>query len=671
MSRRPAKTTIAALTAVCLLASAALSGSARSETDDGTAVFHGGVAAHEGTGARIVVPGHDGARVMFREVTDPPGADTMPFAERIGVPVDITPPADVTTAEVRLAFDPDRELPAAAAGGERPTIANTFIAVYDDHLRAWLPLETTFDDRSNEMVATTPHFSEFGLYSVLPGQWSLPNPLADATATLGAIRSGLSATVDVVYDTTTSGLKALQEHVLKPLAGYAGHMWQDATGAYPDGKHVDCGAGRGPDGSAIKGASSGASAVAVRWQAATTGELAGKLRVCVVADPAGPEPVFWLRLENHLGAPLHLFPPRASNLPPQAAFVSVMWNDYDIAMIDDPLLLLQRFFSAAGAFSIVAGASGSELEITDTRSAFTINAAVNWLAVTLDLTMLLLSMLAPATRAWAKETLDWQHAATRKIPRDSRNRPARTLTPEDLAPWRQASDAGQLIDLYNCVKGAFEAVKEPSAADALDMARQCISTVFDAAVAGVAGAVLANLKVAPEVRDLFRHGNETATITVRPPITDNQLKRVDWEKVAGPLLLCGELEPDLRRVDYHDISGDGVPDSFVRMDCATGDDRYPNTILVYDGASSAARPRMLDALLVAEDDVYLNRGGCLQFDGSRVTLRGRTYRDTDPAGDPTLLVTQTSTWNGSKLVRGYKNVSQALPKDLEIYPGCS
>lgn len=36
--------------------------------------------------------------------------------------------------------NPDKDLPAATGGNQRPTVANTFIAVYDDRLSAGVAL---------------------------------------------------------------------------------------------------------------------------------------------------------------------------------------------------------------------------------------------------------------------------------------------------------------------------------------------------------------------------------------------------------------------------------------------------------------------------------------------------------------------------------------------------
>jgi hypothetical protein len=194
-----------------------------------------------------------------------------------------------------------------------------------------------------------------------------------------------------------------------------------------------------------------------------------------------------------------------------------MWNDYDLAMIDDPLLLLQRLFSVAVASSTIAGTRGSELEITETGTGFTIGVGVNTFAIVLDIAVTLLSIVAPATRAWAKQTLEWEHAAIKQIVRDRKGQPVKTLTSDDLLAPAALTAAGDLLDLYNCLATAHGAGKNRGLADMLDMARDCISSIFDSAVSDVASGVLASLKVAPEAHDLIAHGQDTATITVRPP----------------------------------------------------------------------------------------------------------------------------------------------------------
>ncbi len=150
----------------------------------------------------------------------------------------------------------------------------------------------------------------------------------------------------------------------------------------------------------------------------------------------------------------------------------------------------------------------------------------------------------------------------------------------------------------------------------------------------------------------------------------NRLTNVDWVQLAGPQLNCGSLDPELRKAQQYDITGDGIPDSFVTLDCYTGTDRYPSTLLVYDGTSSPQQPQLLGAPLTSNDDFYLFGKPCLKFSGRNVTVRGSRYRAADPPPAPTLRVTQTITWTGTAFTRGHTGVTDAPPGQL-AFVDCS
>src|SRR5262249_13744063 len=139
-------------------------------------------------------------------------------------------------------------------------------------------------------------------------------------------------------------------------------------GSYPKEKHVDCGGGLDAVGDKIsrwvdRNAPSGRSAPSKGWTVEITGGLADKLRGCVVDDPTSPVSR-GLRIENHAAAPLGLFPPK-DVFPPSKAGIDTSTNDYDYAMIDDPLFLAQRWFAYVALGSdIVAGARGFEIRVT-------------------------------------------------------------------------------------------------------------------------------------------------------------------------------------------------------------------------------------------------------------------------------------------------------------------
>ena len=108
-------------------------------------------------------------RIAVAPSPSPPTADAVATALR-RPPVEITPSVPLPGAEVRLPFDPKSELP--EAGGNRATIANAYIAVYNQGVGAWVPLGTRFED--GELVAAAPHFSRFGTFVVDPAKavWS-------------------------------------------------------------------------------------------------------------------------------------------------------------------------------------------------------------------------------------------------------------------------------------------------------------------------------------------------------------------------------------------------------------------------------------------------------------------------------------------------------------------
>lgn len=133
----------------------------------------GGVVGRGGGPARVSVPpgaASDGTTVRIAVASSPPPPSADAVATALRPPVEIAPSAPLPGAEVRLPFDPLTELP--EADGNRATIANAYIAVYNEDIGAWVPLETRFED--GELVATAPHFSRFGTFVVDPAKaaWS-------------------------------------------------------------------------------------------------------------------------------------------------------------------------------------------------------------------------------------------------------------------------------------------------------------------------------------------------------------------------------------------------------------------------------------------------------------------------------------------------------------------
>ncbi len=145
--------------------------------------------------------------------------------------------------------------------------------------------------------------------------------------------------------------------------------------------------------------------------------------------------------------------------------------------------------------------------------------------------------------------------------------------------------------------------------------------------------------------DFVRHAGTVGVIGIMAPRRESRLRDVGWLAVAGPNLGCDREPEMLRDPVEHDITGDGVPDTFVTLDCYTSNQIYPDHIEVYDGASDPAAPALLGVLT---DGVRANfHLKCLTFDGRTMHTRGFVLRGGDPAGVPSLLGVRTATWDGT------------------------
>jgi hypothetical protein len=148
-----------------------------------------------------------------------------------------------------------------------------------------------------------------------------------------------------------------------------------------------------------------------------------------------------------------------------------------------------------------------------------------------------------------------------------------------------------------------------------------------------------------------------------PPSTDpNPLWPVNWTKVAADHADCSVTGLGIEfpwTVQAHDITGDKVPDSFVPIECVTGDASSFTQLEVFDGASHISSPRRLGVLTeIPRTDNYLQalRTGMkvrsLSFDGPSVEIQGDMYRPNDAKACPSIAVHQTARWDGQKFILG-------------------
>jgi hypothetical protein len=254
----------------------------------------------------------------------------------LGPVVDIQAPQTLAGALVSMPVDESR-LP--TTNSHRATTANVFIAVWDDVLKAWVPLDSTYDGATHRISARAPHFSLFQEYVVDPAK-----SIWDATTTgLSALKKAASATFDALVSGTGSFLKDEwspdqkeidgecsslapgwsivdgDQHVTGCIAGTADRSELYLRNAYlfsydaqlPPGQPLDIGDGYYPD-------DYDASSVLARWSAYGAGDLllAGRGRARTALPAALTQP----------GAKSTVsFSPDVSQLALDAVFAAMNW----------------------------------------------------------------------------------------------------------------------------------------------------------------------------------------------------------------------------------------------------------------------------------------------------------------------------------------------------------
>jgi hypothetical protein len=150
----------------------------------------------------------------------------------------------------------------------------------------------------------------------------------------------------------------------------------------------------------------------------------------------------------------------------------------------------------------------------------------------------------------------------------------------------------------------------------------------------------------------------------------NPLAGVDWTKVITDMD-CSYLGQGLQLdvLQFADITGDGMAESFVAVSCKPINDSWPDFLEVFDGASDPTHPRHMATLLDYHDSPpeVPNDGPNGPGNGSglyiqSITILGRTVIIKSVAGYHTGItpvdVTDSFTWNGSSFTRGPRTVGK-------------
>jgi len=132
------------------------------------------------------------------------------------------------------------------------------------------------------------------------------------------------------------------------------------------------------------------------------------------------------------------------------------------------------------------------------------------------------------------------------------------------------------------------------------------------------------------------------------------LDDVDWPSVIDDLD-CSPINEGVEVVDTasSDVTGDGVEDAFVWVDCVHPTSGWPQQLEAFDGSSDPANPTRIGVLVPAAENL---RSRELSFSGSSVTVRAAGFAERDPNCCPSLEITQSFTWDGSDFVPGDRTV---------------
>jgi len=105
---------------------------------------------------------------------------------------------------------------------------------------------------------------------------------------------------------------------------------------------------------------------------------------------------------------------------------------------------------------------------------------------------------------------------------------------------------------------------------------------------------------------------------------------------------------------YFDVTGDGAKDAFVQVACHTMTGGSPDQVEVFDGASAASAPHLLDTLNpVTSSDMKEVKN--VAVSGSVVTLSGEDWSANAPECCADIAWSQTFTWSNGNFQAGALN----------------
>jgi hypothetical protein len=130
-------------------------------------------------------------------------------------------------------------------------------------------------------------------------------------------------------------------------------------------------------------------------------------------------------------------------------------------------------------------------------------------------------------------------------------------------------------------------------------------------------------------------------------------KHVDFATLSHPDMNCAPAglggKIDVVKVVAADVTGDGLPEAIVRLECAHSASEWPDSVYVYGDASGT--PSLLATLLKQSGSSYATS---ISPGAKAVTLGTATWSSYAPGCCTDLNYTQTFTWDGTSFTPGPK-----------------
>jgi len=437
----------------------------------------GGEARSPDHAIRIQIPPGtlpEGSRIEFTT-----GRETAPAALAEGIdpladPVDVRSAEKPTGAEVRIAFNPQSDLPEPESDTPAATTENAFIAVYDNQLEQWVPLATNFDSTTNELVAGAPYFAPYQTFVVKPGRLN---------------RAG----TEIVSDVTTSGVEAFGMFMAERFR--QGVL--DIAGETSEAERIDC------------------SSYAPDW-------TVGSFRLgsaCVTQDAAG---AVQLQIQNNSSLQLVAAPPAGLN-------IAELPGD---APSGDIYYALSNFIQGTRGAAVLKGPGSKSIGIPGNPTSLTVPLTADWLGVALDIISAADLFIPQEALSEAAAEFGIAAQAIRDLPDPPREvQQAVALTRVELkrAEPAGAAAAPAVLDAAECLTNPSSSEFDPLNGVGTDVdyispaAIKCASEMYSS-FAGEEipmGPILAELEISlkamPEFADFIRFGNDWATVQALQP----------------------------------------------------------------------------------------------------------------------------------------------------------